>query len=60
MREWRPPAEIKLRAERKVGGMLRGTERDSGGRPAKTSTQREPVSSPPTLADLGLSKKASR
>jgi N6-adenosine-specific RNA methylase IME4 len=46
-----------LEAERKLGEMLRETERDKGGRPPKTSIQGEPVL--PRLSDLGISKKES-
>ena len=43
---------------RLLGTMLQQTERDKGGRPAKTSSAKEPVSvAKPTLADLNISKK---
>jgi len=41
-------------AERKMGEMLKVTERHEGGRPLKTSTKVEPVS--PTLSELGITK----
>jgi len=41
-----------------MGQILKETERNPGGRPAKTSTHRELVL-PPAVADLGLSKKES-
>ena len=49
-----------LEAERKMGEMLKSTERAKGGQPHQknpTSNHREPVE--PTLADLGISKKES-
>jgi hypothetical protein len=53
---WRSYA---LEAERKMGEMLRETERADGGRPQKTSNPTLPVSDKPTLADLGLTKRDS-
>jgi N6-adenosine-specific RNA methylase IME4 len=49
---------IALDAERKMGGMLKETERNTGGRPSKTRTQGEQVL-PPTTDDLGLTRKES-
>lgn len=50
-------AEIRLRAERRLGLMLADTPLHKGGRP-KTGSDEEPVSAP-TLADLGIDKKLS-
>ena len=48
-----------LEAERKMGEMLKDTERAKGGNPnLPTSTHRVPVEAP-TLAELGLTKKES-
>lgn len=49
---------IKTEAMRRIGELLTQTERAVGGRPAETSSDREPVSVP-TLRDLGLDKKFS-
>lgn len=53
-----------LRAERKMGEMLKATERargaDYGGRPSKLDGSRElPSNPPPTLKELGLKKRES-
>ena len=48
-------AEIKLRAERKLGDALAGMEKNVGGRPSKTSDTMSPVS----LEDLDITKKQS-
>ncbi len=48
-----------LAAERKMGEMLAQTERDKGGRPPETGNATLPVSTSPTLADLGLTKRDS-
>ena len=45
--------EIKLRAERKGGELLKVMEKNKGGRPAKTGSTMLPVS---TLKSLGLDK----
>ena len=50
-------AEIKLRAERRLGEMLRETPKHEGGRPPETSATMSPVS--PKLADLGITRKQS-
>lgn len=56
-------AEIKLRAERKAGKLLKDMTKAKGGQPyqEKTSTgdTMSPVEPPPTLADIGISKKQS-
>jgi hypothetical protein len=52
--EW--ATEIKVRAERRAGEMLRETERNLGGRPPKTGDTMSPVSK---LRDIGVSKKQS-
>lgn len=51
--------EIRVRAQRRAGEMLTQTEKSEGGRPSKTSTQEEPVSSAPTLEQIGVTKKQS-
>lgn len=48
--------EVRLLAERKAGEMLARMEKDKGGRPSKTGSTMEPVS---TLASLGIDKKES-
>ncbi len=48
-----------LEAERKMGELLKATERAKGGRPEKTGSRRTPVSVAPTLVELGVSKKES-
>lgn len=59
-----PPAsecracEIRLRAERKAGQLLKEMEKAKGGRPPKTASPMEAVS-PPTLEQLGVSDKQS-
>lgn len=45
-------------AERKMGEMLKAAESPAG-RPRKISTHEVPISRPPTLAELGLTKKES-
>ncbi len=50
-----------LDALTRLGEMLKATPKHEGGRPAqKTGSVVEPVSSPPTLADLGIDKKVSK
>jgi N6-adenosine-specific RNA methylase IME4 len=55
-------AEIRMRAERRLGEMLRQqketTGLNPGGRPTKTGANKEPVYAPP-LADAGIDKKLS-
>jgi hypothetical protein len=51
-------AEIRLRAERRLGEMLSATDRHEGGQP-KTGSDAEPVWTAPRLADLGIDKKHS-
>jgi N6-adenosine-specific RNA methylase IME4 len=51
-------AEIRLRAERRLGEMLAKTDRHPAGRP-KIGPAGEPISMPPRLADLGIDKKLS-
>ena len=48
-------AEIKLRAERKAGGMLDAMEKNKGGRPSQTGCTLQPVS----LEQLGIEKTQS-
>ena len=53
-------AEIRIRAERRMGEMLADSELQKGGRPAeKTGRDERPVSKPPTLAEVGISKDLS-
>jgi hypothetical protein len=47
--------EIRLRAERKAGELLKAKEKAKGGRPSKTCTEKEQVS----LHDLGITRKQS-
>ncbi|MDN5856298.1 MAG: hypothetical protein L0K86_26335, partial [Actinomycetia bacterium] len=57
-----PPWPMKKieRAERKAGEMLREREPHQGGRPAaETGNKPLPVSAPPKLDDLGISKMQS-
>lgn len=51
-------AEIRIRAERRLGEMLAQSDLQRGGRPSKTGSQSEPVSAP-KLSDVGISKKLS-
>lgn len=51
---------IKIDALTRLGEMLKAGPKHEGGRPAqKTGSVVEPVSSPPTLAELGIDKKVS-
>lgn len=52
-------AEIKIRAERRMGRELAALEMNRGGRPPKTGDVASPVSKP-TLAALGIHKKWSQ
>ncbi len=49
-------AEIKIRAERRMGELLREMPKNDGGRPSKTGDTKSPVS---TLANHGIHKKMS-
>ena len=49
-------SEYRLRAERKLGEILATTPKAEGGRPLKTGSKTEPVS---TLAEMGIDKKTS-
>ena len=49
--------EIRLRAERKLGEILKASEKAPAGRPAKIGSNSEPISKPPTHAQLGIDKK---
>lgn len=51
--------EIRLLAERQMGEFLKAMPKDAGGRPAKTSPAREQVSTPPTLREIGITRKQS-
>lgn len=55
----RQACEIRLRAERRAGQLLRETEKAKGGRPTETGNTVLPVSDRSTLDDLGVSKKQS-
>jgi hypothetical protein len=49
-------AEIRLRAERRAGELLAAMDKAKGGRPSKTGSTTEPVS---TLEQIGVTKKQS-
>lgn len=55
--------EIVVYAERKLGDLIRRQKETVGlgraGRPKKISSQEEPISAPPTLADAGIDRKTS-
>jgi hypothetical protein len=52
--------EIKVRAERRCGELLRKTEKNDGGRPAKNqSDDATGFDRAPTLAEMGLTKDES-
>src|ERR1044071_7187849 len=53
----RRACEIRLRAERKAGELDKVRQKNEGGRPSKTGSSVEPVSAPPKLSDLGISKR---
>lgn len=53
-------SEIRLRAERRIGELM-AAQRDAGlmstgGRPSETGLQTNPVSAPPSLAEVGIDK----
>lgn len=50
--------DIKVRAERRCGELLRNTDRAPAGRPAANPSNRA-TNSPPTLADMGLTRDES-
>jgi len=54
-------SEIRIRAERRLGEMLKGEPKNPGTRPSKQDggTMLEPPSTIPTIADLGIDKKLS-
>ncbi len=56
-------AEIRMRAERRLGELIRAQRETVGlapaGRPRKIGSDEEPISKPPTLADAGIDKKRS-
>jgi hypothetical protein len=56
-------SEIRLRAERRLGELLRETPKakgtEHGGRSKKDGSRKEPSNPTPTLADSGISKKLS-
>jgi hypothetical protein len=51
--------EIRLRSERRAGELLRDMPKNDGGRPEKNQSQSATSFSPPTLADLGVTKDQS-
>jgi len=51
--------EIKVRAERRAGEIMRDMEKAKGGRPEITGSTMLPVNSTPTLSDMGISKNES-
>ena len=51
-------AEIKIRAERKAGGMLAETEKNPGGRPAENRSH-DGTGFSPKLSDMGITKNDS-
>lgn len=52
--------EIRLRAERRLGELLKVTPKNKGAKPGKTGSKGVPVlDETPTLADAGISKKLS-
>ncbi len=56
-------AEIRMRAERRLGELIRAQKETVGlappGRPKKNGSSSEPISRPPTLAQAGIDKKLS-
>lgn len=52
-------AEIKLRCERRMGGMLKETELNKGGEWAHKEHQSQAVTSAPKLSDIGISRMQS-
>jgi len=52
-------AEIKLRAERRAGELLREMEKHPAGRPAENRSHHATDFEPPTLSDLGITKSQS-
>src|SRR5262249_2523198 len=50
---------IKVDAMTMMGEMLREAPKAPAGRPLKIGSQEEPISKPPTLAEVGISKKES-
>ena len=51
--------EIRVRAQRRAGEMLAQTERAPAGRPKEIGSIEEPISTPPTLEEIGVTKKQS-
>ncbi len=51
--------EIKMRAERRAGQMLKDMDKATGGRPEKTGYKVLPVNSAPTLSEVGITPKQS-
>ncbi len=52
--------EIRFRAEKRLGELLKETERAPAGRPSQgIGSESEPISKPPTLAEMGIDKKLS-
>jgi len=53
----RRAVDIRLRAERKCGELDKEREKNRGGRPSETRSPEEQVAQPPTLEELGVSRK---
>lgn len=49
-------AEIVIKAERRLGEVLLDAPKAPAGRPSKIGSTSNPISAPPTLADLGIDK----
>lgn len=52
-------AEIRIRAERKMGEMLKAQEKNKGGRPESTGNTVLPVNEAPKLSEVGITKMQS-
>jgi hypothetical protein len=48
---------MRMRAERRCGELLRGMPKSQGGRPATKNQSPTATSSPPKLADMGITKQ---
>ena len=57
LQQW--AGEIRLRAERRAGELLAGMDKATGGGDSSSGTKVVPLDEPPTLSDLGVSKKES-
>ena len=54
-----PPCEIRMRAERCLGEMLKESKKNKGGRPSKNPSTQGDGLSPKTLNELGISRDQS-